>query len=243
MLLPACVSRKNVAYLHDLESGEQINYQQREATLIRPGDLISIQVYSSDPDASQPFNLQELYSGGQLPGYNNGVASRQGYLVNNEGEITMPVVGTLKLGNLPVERAIELVKTNLHNYLKDPVVHIRILNFKVTVLGDVRSPGTFNIPNERVNLPEALGIAGDLNITAKRKNVLVLREENGTTRAYRVDITNRDLLNSPVYQLRQNDVVYVEPNRAQRNSASINSRAGIIISAASLIISIAILLK
>jgi polysaccharide export outer membrane protein len=106
-------------------------------------------------------------------------------------------------------------------YLENPVVHIRILNFKVTVLGDVKKPGTFNVPNERITLLEALGVAGDLNITGVRDNVLVLRNENGKSVQYRVDLTQASLLESPVYYLKQNDVVYIEPNAAARFSSTL----------------------
>ncbi len=241
--LSSCVSRKDIAYFNDIGNSTQIGKSQTTELIIRSGDLLSIQIFSSDVESVVPFNLHQLSTGGQLPSYTNGVGSQQGYLIDKDGNIELPVVGQIKLGGLARSEALSKIKSSLIPYLKDPVVHFRVLNFKVTVLGDVRSPGTFNIPNEQITLPEALGIAGDLNITAQRKNILVIREIDGLKNAIRVDLTNSELFNSPAFNLIQNDVIYVEPNRAQRNSASINSRAGIIISAASLILSIAILLK
>lgn len=241
--LASCVSRKDIAYFNDLGSSSQIGKSEAPELILRSGDLLSIQIFSSDVESAVPFNLHQLSSGGQLPSYTNGVGSQQGYLIDKEGNIEVPVVGTIKLGGLSRSEALSKIKSSLSPYLKEPVVHFRVLNFKVTVLGDVRAPGTFNIPNEQITLPEALGIAGDLNLTAQRKNILIIREIEGVKNAIRVDLTNSNVFNSPAFNLMQNDVVYVEPNRAQRNSASINSRAGIVISAASLILSIAILLK
>jgi len=155
----------------------------------------------------------------------------------------MPIVGEVDLKGKPLDSVNTIIENKLIPFLKVPVVQVRILNFRVTVLGDVRSPGTFNIPNEKLSLPEALGIAGDMNISGVRKNVLIIREEEGERKAYRVDLTSKQAFQSPAFYLKQNDIVYVEPNRAQRNSASINSRAGIVISAISLIFSFFILIK
>lgn len=243
LLTSSCVSRKDIAYFNDLNSSTQIGKITPPEIRLKPGDLLSIQIFSSDVESAVPFNLHQLSTGGQLPSYTNGVGSQQGYLIDKDGHIELPIIGQLDVGNKTRSEALNIIKLSLKPYLNNPVVHFRILNFKVTVLGDVRAPGTFNIPNEQISLPEALGIAGDLNLTAQRKNILVIREIDGVKNSYRVDLTSSEMFKSPVFYLIQNDIVYVEPNRAQRNSASINSRAGIIISAASLILSIAILLK
>jgi polysaccharide export outer membrane protein len=245
LVLASCVSRKEVVYFIDASNGEELGKIDFPPTVIHAGDLLSIQIYSSDPEAVIPFNLHQVsvQTGGQSPGYTNGVASRQGYPVTSTGTVLMPVLGDVTLGGLSIEQAVVKIQELLTPHLKDPAVHIRILNFRVTVLGDVRAAGTFTIPNDQITLPEALGIAGDLNITGIRNNVLVIREEAGKRVAYRVDLTSKKAFSSPAYQLKQNDIVYVEPNRAQRNASGINARAGVVIAAVSLVLSVLILFK
>jgi len=241
LFLNACTSRKEIAYFNDI-SKTTLAKEQGEADLtFRKGDLLSIQIIASELESSTPFNLPDLSTGNQLPNYTNGIASQQGYVIDQFGNIELPVIGPVLAEGSDRLELISRIKDKLKPHIKNPLVHIQLLNFKVTVLGDVRSPGTFTIPNERISILEAIGIAGDLNITAIRKNVLVIRETDSVKTSYRLDLTSSSILNSPVYYLKQNDVVYVEPNRAQRNSGSINSRAGILISGASLLLSFIIL--
>jgi len=151
--------------------------------------------------------------------------------------VIMPFIGEIKLGGLNRMEAIQLIQSKLSEYLKNPVVQIQILNYKVTVLGDVRAPGTYKIPNERITLLEAIGLAGDLKMTGQRTNVLVIRDINGRKAEYRIDLTSQDLFNSPVYYLSQNDVVYVEPNVTARTESTIWRTTGpIFISLTSLIV-------
>ena len=133
--------------------------------------------------------------------------------------------------------ATNLIKEKVSSYINNPVVNIQILNFKVTVLGEVKNPGTFKIPNERVTILEAIGLAGDLKITGLRKNILVIRDNNGQKTEFRADLTDNKLFNSPIYYLQQNDVVYVEPNTASRvQSTVLKTTGGVLISLSSLII-------
>ena len=245
LLLTACVTRKEMVYFNDIGTSQDIEKANTTPMVIQPGDLLSIQVYSSDVEAALPFNMpsQTNVSGGQMPSYTNGIAYKQGYPVDNAGKIYMPIVGEVDLIGKSLDSVNAIIERKLIPFLKDPIVQVRILNFRVTVLGDVRAPGTFNIPNEKLSLIEALGIAGDMNISAVRKNILIIREEEGVRKAYRVDLTSKQAFKSPAFYLKQNDIVYIEPNRAQRNSASINARAGIVISAISLIFSFLILIK
>jgi polysaccharide export outer membrane protein len=164
-------------------------------------------------------------------------------LVTSEGNIEFPVIGTIHLAGLTRTQAIDLLKEKLALYIVNPTISLRILNFRITVLGEVRTPGTFTIPNERITLLEALGVAGDLLITGERQNILVIRDEDGKRKEYRLDLTQESLFSSPVYYLQQNDVVYVEPNRAKRNSSVINaSNTGIVISSLSLVLTTLILI-
>ena len=167
-----------------------------------------------------------------------------GYLIDKDGMIDFPIIGKIKIAGLDRNEAIELLKNQLSVYIKKPIVNIRILNYKITVIGEVSKPGTFTIPNERITILEAIGIAGDLTITGKRNNVLIIRDIDGQKINFRVDLTKNELFKSPVYYLNQNDVVYVEPNRTKINSSAINpSNAGIIISSISLFITTIVLLS
>jgi polysaccharide export outer membrane protein len=133
--------------------------------------------------------------------------------------------------------AIQQLEAKIGLYIKNPVVQLQIQNFKITVLGEVRNPGTFKIPNERITLLEAIGLAGDLKATGVRKNLLVVRDENGVKTEFRVDLTSKDVFQSPAYYLQQNDVIYVEPNlSAQTESTLWRSNGGLFVSLTSIII-------
>ena len=138
-----------------------------------------------------------------------------GYLVTDNGTIELPLLGTLSVGGLTNVQAAELVRGKLKTFLKEPTVNVRNLNFRVSVLGEVARPALFTIPNERLTLPEALGLAGDLTIYGRRDNVLIIREENGKRTFARLDLTKRDAFRSAYYSLRPNDIVYVEPSQAR----------------------------
>ena len=168
----------------------------------------------------------------------------QTYLVDLNGFIEFPVLGNIKLGGLTRSQATQLLKTKLTDYIKDPIVNIRLANFTVTVLGEVNNPGTFTVEDERISLIEAIGLAGDLTIYGKRENVFLIREDNGVKRFTKFDLTSIKVVNSPNYYLTQNDVIYIEPNKAKIRSSSYNQNNVIIISAvATLATIIAILIK
>jgi len=236
-----CVSKKKINYFQDQETTDTTQVKKIHSNytpILRKDDFLSISVNSMDIESIKPFiSEQGLNSASsQVPGYSTGIAASTGYLIDSNGDIDFPIIGKIKLAGLNRMEATELIKSKLIAYVSNPTVNIRIQNFKVTVLGDVSRPGSFNIPNERISLIEALGIAGDLNITGVRQNVLVIRDVDGVKTEYRVDLTSKNVFNSPVYYLTQNDVVYVEPNRAKRNSSLISSTAGVFISIASLVI-------
>lgn len=240
----ACTTKKKIVYFQGAGSASEAT-SKNYTPVFHSDDLLSILVGGLDPDAVKPFNLQvSTNMTTQYGGYTTGTPSQPGYLIDSNGNIDFPVIGQVHLGGLDRMAATELLKEKLKPYITNPIVNMRMLNFKVTVLGEVRNPGTFTIPNERITLLEAIGIAGDLNITALRKNVLVIRDIDGKKTETRVDLTSKQLFNSPVYYLNQNDVVYVEPNRTKINSGLLNpSNAGIIISAISLIVTVMVLLS
>lgn len=242
--LTACTSRKKVVYFNTAEAIRGSDSNKNYSPVFCKDDLLAITVSGIDPEAAKPFNLQVTANNSTVAGYTSGTPSPPAYLVDQDGNIDMPVIGKLKVAGLNRNEVTDQLKEKLKGYLNSPIVNIRILNFKVTVLGDVKSPGTFTIPNERVTLLEALGIAGDLNITAKRKNVLVIRDTDGKKTEVRVDLTSKELFSSPVYYLNQNDLIYVEPNRAKMNSSVVNaSNVGIVISVISLLTTIAVLIS
>lgn len=241
-LSSSCVSKYKINYFQTKNSNDSSVVLNKVHTynytpVFKQDDFIFIEVTGLDEVSIKPFILNSSnVNGNQSTSYDNGIAAKSGYLIDAEGNIELPFAGKIKLAGLNRMEATELIKSKLSDYISHPVINIRIQNFKVTVLGDVRNPGSFNIPNERITIPEILGIAGDLNITGLRNNILVIREENGQKTEYRVDLTSKDIFNSPVYYLSQNDIVYVEPNRAKRNSSLISSTAGVLISITSLII-------
>lgn len=242
--LSSCNLRKEMVYFQtELQDTTPSQY----TPVFKKDDLLWIKITADDPETAVPFNLsadpnERSTSTG---GYSTGNRERQGYLIDEEGFIHMPIIGKVRMEGLGRTEAVRMLESRLQDYLKNPVVQIQILNFKVTVLGDVSSPGTFRIPNERLTVVEALGLAGDSKITGVRNNVLVIRDRDGIKEQHRIDLTNTEsVFNSPVYYLEQNDVVYVEPNfsaRAQgtfwRSSGSILiSTVGFIISTITLLV-------
>lgn len=239
----SCTSKKKIIYFQGQTSSQTSDLSANFNPVLKTDDLLGISVTGLDIDAAKPFNPPQITTLNTNLGYLTGAPSLQGYLIDKNGEIEFPVIGKIKLSGLERTAAVELIKGKLKDYITNPIVNIRILNFKITVLGEVKNPGTFTIPNERISLPEAIGLAGDLAITGVRKNVLVIRDIDGKKTEYRVNLTSKELFSSPVYYLNQNDIVYIEPNRAKINSSVINpSNAGIVISAVSLIVSVMVLL-
>lgn len=210
---------------------------------IKVDDLLSILIMANDEKSVALFNMPLAIGNNLYGSYTMGAPTPPGYLVGSDGTIEFPVIGSVKLAGLTRSQAIELLKEKLSMYVVNPTISMRILNFRVTVLGEVKNPGTFTIPNERISILEALGIAGDLLITGERQNILVIRDEDGKRKEYRVDLTQESLFASPVFYLQQNDVIYVEPNRAKRSASLINaSNTGIVLSSISLILTTLILI-
>ena len=164
------------------------------------------------------------------------------YLVDESGNIDFPVIGKIKIAGLSSEELRELLTKELFDYLKDPIINIRLKNFTVTVLGQVNRPGTYEVNGEQITILEAIGLAGDLDIKGIRKNVLVIRDFNGTKAYYKIDLTTKEAMKSPVYYLTQNDVVIIEPNRSAITSSTLDNRATLMVSIASILISSTILI-
>src|SRR5690606_15339319 len=164
------------------------------------------------------------------------------YLVDSDGYIDFPVIGRIKIGGKTKEEVSAQLYTEVSKGIINPVINLRIMNFNVTVLGEVRKPGVHKINSERITLPEALSLSGDLTNYGKRNNVLITREENGKINTHRVDLTRSDFINSDFYYLKQNDVVYVEPNGTKANSSAVGPSVSIYITAISLLLTAAALI-
>lgn len=239
VFLQSCQTHKKLVYFQDgIASGDSLSYQTQYTPVLQKDDLLSIAVTADDPETALPFNLDQKNINPNLNnGYTMGNQERIGYLIDDEGTINFPVLGKLTLNGMKRSEAIELLEDSLQNYLSNPIVNIQILNYKVTVLGDVSRPGTFKVPNERITVLEAIGLAGDLNITGNRKNIKVVRDSDGSKEEYTLDLTSSSVFASPAYYLQQNDVVYVEPNTAQRNNSTVWKTSGsIFISTVALVI-------
>ncbi|MCC7400753.1 MAG: polysaccharide biosynthesis/export family protein [Chitinophagaceae bacterium] len=219
VVLIGCVSTKKAIYFNGLGDGTITSSTPIPETVIGKNDLLSITVSSLNPEASAIFNTPNTY----MTNINGSNAnSLMGYLVSNEGTIQFPILGTIRALGLTKEQLKETITKKLvdQKLLTDPIVIVRFLNFRVTVLGEVNHPSMLSVPNEKISLLEAIGLAGDLTIYAKRDNVLVIREDdNGNKEIKRIDLSSTELLSSPYYYLKSNDIVYVEPNKSRVASA------------------------
>lgn len=234
----SCVNEKDFIYFQQKNKSITRLDTPSKAYLpiLRKNDLITITVSAQDPEVVKPYNM---VGGASLRSADQNVSGPV-YLIDDEGNIDFPVFGLIKLAGLSKSEATELIRTRLKGQVINPIVSIKIINYRVTVLGDVARPGIYTVQNERITIPEALGYAGDLQITGKRKNILVISEQlDGSKTETRIDLTNKELFNSTSYFLNQNDVVYVEPGRVKIRSTSETVKFGsLAISATTLVMSL-----
>ena len=236
ILLSSCATRKEVVYFQNTGDFETLVDKNSFTPKFKVDDLVSIYVSTLDSEASAPFNL---FRGGS----EGGIRPEQvDYLIDKDGEIDFPVIGKVKIAGLSGEEVRVLLRDRLSDYLKDPIINIRLRNFSVSVLGEVNRPGTYPVDGERITILEALGLANDMTIKGRRENVMVIRDFDGTKVYTRIDLTKKEALSSPVYYLTQNDVVYVEPNNSAIKSSTLDSRMSIAVSIASLLITSTVLL-
>ena len=227
----SCATREQLVYFQGNDQETLNSIYEQNVPKIQANDILAIGVTAADARATEPFNQSSVY---QMRNSTDG-SYRVTYTVDENGMIDFPVLGQVTLGGLTRTEAIETLRSQLSKYIKDPGVNVTFTNFRVSVMGEVQKPGTFTLPNERVSILEALSMAGDLTIQGVRSNVMVIREQNGVKETHRVDLTSREALDSPVFYLAQNDVIYVEPNKSKIQSSVVNysifvSIAGIIIS-------------
>ena len=240
MSLFSCASRNEVAYYQNADTVLGNNSTDNYETILQPDDLLRIVVLAQSIEAAAPFNIDRSKLGSTdvtAPGQETNV-----YLVDREGYIDFPFIGKIKLGGLTKGQAITELNSVLRSQLVNPSVNITIMNFKVTVQGEVVKPGVITVQSERLTLPEALGMAGDLTIYGKRDNIMIVREKEGKKTVERIDITKADFVNSPYYYLAQNDLVYVEPNKTRMNASKVGPNINVIISASSLLVTLIVLI-
>ena len=225
-LLPfqACYDSKNITYFRDLSDTASIPPQIIRESFeahIEVDDVVEIIVNSINPQATAIFNLGNTTPVMPGPSANKNLLGTNpisnstpgGYLVNKDGFIDFPILGKISVRGLTINALKDTVTVRLEKYLQNPIVTVRLINYKITVLGEVNSPASYYLQSERVSVLDALGMAGDLTIFGKRENVLLIREENGQRNFVRLNLTSSKLFESPYFYLKQNDVVYVEPNK------------------------------
>jgi len=205
----SCATRKEIVYFQDSEKLNLKDINQSFEPVIETNDILHIMISSIDDEVVKPFRRSMQNENNNFSNSNPGL---QGYLVNTKGNIKFPILGTFSVSGKTRGQVEEDLKARLSEYITDVVVDVRIMNFKVTVLGEVNNPGVFTISDERVTLPEVIGLAGDISEDGMRENVTIIREENGKRRVTKIDFTKTDLFSSPFYFLKQNDIVYVEPS-------------------------------
>ena len=240
----ACTSTKKILYLQDVVPLKQQEIEQKYEVIIHSDDLLAIMVNSRDPELALPFNMPMVTY--QLGSNSTGQQRVLGYLVDTNGDIDFPILGKIHVEGLTRMQLTELVKNKLieGDLIKDPIVTVQFLNFKVSVMGEVGRPGRFTISGDRITLLEALSMAGDLTIYGRRDRVGVIRENNGKRTILFHDLRSAEIFNSPCYYLQQNDIVYVEPNKAKSGQSGINQNntIGVWVSVISLLTTIAVLI-
>lgn len=244
LLLSSCGSLEKTVYFQD--SGQEVVQEitQKYEVHIHQDDLLSIVINSTNPELAVPFNAPVVSY--QIGGNPYGQATVMGYLVDVNGYIDFPVLGRIKVGGMTRDELNTYIKNRIieEGYINDPIVSVKFLNFKISVMGEVGSPGNFTVSGDRITVLEALSMAGDLTIYGKRDRVAVIRENQGIRSLVYLDLRSSKIFESPYYFLQQNDIVYVEPNkrRAQQAEINQNNSVGTWVSIASLLTSMAVLI-
>ena len=244
--LTSCASSKNVAYIQNSNMVDLSESAFLYDARIMPKDVLTITVNTVNPEAAAPFNLSVPTS------FNNQTRSTysqpilQTYLVSNDGTIEFPVLGNLQVGGLTKAACEKMIHDKIMPYLnakENPVVTVRMSNYKISVLGEVNRPGMFTVGNEKINIFEALAQAGDLTIYGVRNNVKLIREDaNGRKEIYTLNLNDASIINSPYYYLQQNDIIYVEPNKVKAQNSGVGQTTSLWLTSTSILISLASLM-
>ena len=232
----ACASKKDIYYFQDIGASSPEN--SFNFLDIQPGDILDLQIKALNPESVQIFQKPSVL----MPQQQIQNRAIDGYLVGEAGNIHIPILGPIDTSNHSTQSLAIAIQEALNPYIKNPSVNVRLLNFRISVLGEVARPGTFTVLEERISLPQALGLAGDLTINGDRSHLLLIRNENGKKINEVIDLTKSEVLESPFYFLRQNDVIYVRPNNAQVKSSGLVGNASTLVSILSLAVSLFILI-
>ena len=227
LLLSSCATVKDIAYFQNKVVDHPEKIDKHAGIVIQPKDQLSIVVSSRNPELVAMFNLPLVtYLGGAEIVATNSMQNLMGYVVDNDGNIDFPILGVINVAGLTRWELSELIKKELldKQYLSDAVVTVEFMNFKVSVMGEVASPGTYVIQGDKVTILQALSMAKDLTIYGERQNVSVIRERDGVRTIYEVDLRNVDLFKSPAYYLQQNDIVYVQPNKYKKRQSTMDNK-------------------
>ncbi|GLB51561.1 sugar transporter [Neptunitalea chrysea] len=240
LFLGSCASKKDVLYFQNAKVNVPKDVEIPQIK-IQVNDILSVKIGAENPEVAAPYNLN-LSSGS----VNNNieVLKLQGYLVSNEGTIFLPVIGSVDVLGKTIPEAKDYIAGILKEQgrLDNPDVNIRIINSKVSVMGEVKAPGTYTYAEQQITLLQALGYAGDLTINGNRDDVMLIREEGGERTIVHIDLTKTDWFDSPYFFMKQNDVIYVGPNNAKVKSSGVIGNASTLLTAASVILSAIVLI-
>ncbi len=245
-LVCACKAPKDVVYFQGIDelTPERLAEMGQTYTIkIANDDLLSINVTAWDPAAVTPFNPPVYAYPTVVQGEQQIMASQNlyTYLVDGEGNINFPVLGKVHAAGLTRQELANSLEEKITKYVENPLVNVQLLNFKITLMGDIARPGSYTIKNDRVSILDAIGLGGDLQLTANRKNILVIRDNDGVKETHRLDITDPAIFASPYFYLKQNDIVYVEPIKIKQRSRTSSDRSFTISVLTSLISSVSII--
>lgn len=237
-MLTACTSAKEIAYLQDIDSVQLNDITSRYEAKIQKDDLLSIIVSGPDKQVVMPYNLT-LTDNTTTGGTYNPETSTLPYLVDNEGNINFPILGKIHVEGMTRTQLSQYLISEISKDVKDPIVYVSFKNFKITILGEVRNPGTYNISSEKLTIFQALGQAGDLTLSAKRDDILLIREIDGKNTYHRIDLRSASLLNDDYYYMQQNDVLIIQPSAKRITAATTNTVTwSVIVSAISSLLAI-----
>ena len=235
-LMQSCATKEDVVYFNGMNSSDNSIGLDSYSPTYHIDDELVIIVNALDAEAARPFNKSSVSVSLDILDA-RGRERIQTYRVDPDGNVNFPVLGNIKMAGLNRAQATDMLQEKLADYIKNPIVDIETVNYRITVLGEVARPGTFTATNEKITLVEALSLAGDLTIYGERENVLVIQDYDGKKTYTRVNLKSNDLFNSPVYYLSQGDVVYVEPNKTRAKNSAIGAQTGVILSSLGLLIS------
>lgn len=227
IMLAGCAGTKDVQYIKDFPAGVTLNANSNQGLIIEPEDLLNIVVTTKDPELGTIFNLQPGTVTADMQSMSSSMRNNEqsiGYRVDSQGDIVFPMLGTLHVAGLNRSQVESMIKQRMikEGYLKDFSVQVSFKNAKISILGDVRQPGNYDFKDDKYTLLQAIADAGDLAMTAER-TIVVVREKDGKHQLYNVDMSSKDLFDSPAYYLQQNDVIYVLPNDKKAGESDINS--------------------